>query len=89
MQSHRDLRSKQGEDTLMKTPIAIIQETRRAAMVVGAMADMIADKIEFSLILHEDRSKLDAVWSTLHDLHNELKNSACAMEEENLNLQNQ
>jgi|LakMenE01Jun11ns_1017448.scaffolds.fasta_scaffold9834927_2 hypothetical protein len=71
----------------MTTPENTIKETRRAAMVVGAMADMLSSEIDLELLSSFDRRELGNIWHTLHVLNTSLENSAYAMEEKNLNTQ--
>jgi hypothetical protein len=69
----------------MTTPENTIKETRKAAMVAGAMADMLSNEVDLELLSSFDRRELGNVWHTLHVLNTSLENSAYAMEEKNLN----
>lgn len=71
----------------MTTPENTIKETRKAAMVAGAMADMLANEVDMDLLSSFDSQELGKIWHTLHTLHTSLENSAYAMEEKNLNTQ--
>jgi hypothetical protein len=70
----------------MTTPEITIKETRKAAMVVGAMADMLSGEVDMELLSSFDRQELGSIWHTLHTLNTSLENSAYAMEEKNLNF---
>jgi len=67
-------------------PITTIKETRKAAMIVGAMADMLWE-VDMELLSSFDKKGLDSIWHTLRTLNTSLENSAYAMEEKNLKLQ--
>lgn len=69
----------------MKTPWSIIQEMEKASELVKGLQDVLEESdIDYGLIPHPERAKLDALWKTLNSLHNDLLDSACEMEQENL-----
>ena len=69
----------------MKTPQAMILETHKAAEAVKGLQDTLEEwDLDYGLIPHTERLLLDNLWKTLNSLHNDLLDSACEMEEENL-----
>ena len=69
----------------MTTPVSMILETHKAAEAVKGLQDALEEwDLDYVLIPHPERAKLDALWKTLNSLYNDLLDSACEMEEENL-----
>lgn len=65
----------------MRTEQDIIKETRHAAMICGAMADMLADEINFDNLSTADEQRLRKLWEDCHGMTTDLLNAAYAMEE--------
>jgi hypothetical protein len=63
------------------TEAAIIKETRQAAMIAGAAADLLSSQIAMEGLSAFDRQETEKVWLALHSLHGALLDSAYAMEE--------
>jgi hypothetical protein len=72
----------------MKTPTRFIDETYKASELIQGFADALEEQIEDGNLLISERQKLDHLYFQLRKLRNEFEDSACAMQEENLNLQN-
>lgn len=65
----------------MRTEQDIIKETRKASMICGAMADMLADEVNFDNLSTADEQKLRKLWKDCHSMTTDLMNAAYAMEE--------
>jgi hypothetical protein len=72
----------------MKTPTRFIDETYKVSELIQGFADALEEQIEDGNLLISERQKLDHLYFQLRKLRNEFEDSACAMQEENLNLQN-
>ena len=69
----------------MTTPVRMIEETRKASELVNGLQDVLEQwDLDYGLIPHPERAKLDSLYRTLISLHNDLLDAAYEMEEENL-----
>ena len=69
----------------MTSPVSMILETHKAAELVNGLQDVLEQwDLDYGLIPHPERAKMDSLWKTLNSLYNDLLDSACEMEEENL-----
>ena len=69
----------------MTTPVRMIEETRKASELVNGLQDVLEQwDLDYGLIPHPERAKMDSLWKTLNTLRNDLADAAYEMEEENL-----